>query len=54
MNSYTIILNLKELFISFLTLSQIYLNLKILLELILYLNAHVLAGTSLTIDFSRL
>ena len=54
MNSNTIIFNLKELFVSFLTLSQIDFNLEILLQLILDLNAHVLAGTSLTIDFCRL
>ena len=54
MYTNTIIFNLQILLASFITLSQIYFYLKILLKLILDLNTHVLASTSLTIDFGRL
>jgi hypothetical protein len=54
MYAYTIIFDLQILLASFITLSQIDFDLKILFKLILDLNAHILASTSLTIDFSRL
>jgi len=54
MYTNTIIFNLQILLASFITLSQIDFYLKILLKLILDLNTHVLASTSLTIDFGRL
>lgn len=48
-----IIFDFEILFAPFFTLPQVDLDLKILFELILDLNAHVLTGTCLPIDFGR-
>lgn len=54
MYTNTIIFDLQILLASFISLTQIDFDLKILLKLILDLNTHVLSSTSLTIDFGHL